>query len=65
MVADIEAEAGRTGVGVPYRFMNYADVKQDPVASYGEESRRHLRAVSKKVDPEGFFQKAVGGFKLS
>jgi hypothetical protein len=49
-----------------YIFTNYAYQKEDVFASYGEESLKKLKVVSKKYDPKAIFQKAVpGGFKLS
>jgi hypothetical protein len=50
---------------VPYRFMNYSYKSQEVIESYGPEAPEVLKAVSKRYDPEGFFQKNVpGGFKL-
>ncbi|KAH7088172.1 hypothetical protein FB567DRAFT_620472 [Paraphoma chrysanthemicola] len=62
----IQRAAREMGQGHMYVYMNYAFPRQDPVASYGDEVRRELQAVSEKYDPMGFFQRAVsGGFKLS
>jgi hypothetical protein len=62
--AIVEA-AKETGKGSPYIYMNYAYTDQDPVSSYGVEAKRMLQEVSKKYDPDGYFQKAIpGGFKL-
>ncbi|KAF2727877.1 FAD-binding domain-containing protein [Polyplosphaeria fusca] len=48
-----------------FRYMNYANPDQDPIASYGEDNVRYLSAVSRRYDPEGVFQSQVpGGFKL-
>ncbi|KAI0887005.1 FAD-binding domain-containing protein [Annulohypoxylon maeteangense] len=61
----IKSEAASREQLVPYVYMNYAFDNQDPVGSYGEDSKRLLMAVSKKYDPEGLFQKGCpGGFKL-
>ena len=50
----------------PWRYMNYSDVNQDPLSSYGNEAVLILRDVARKYDPEGVFQDRVkGGFKLS
>lgn len=39
---------------------------QDPLASYGPESVKKMKAAAKKYDPFGVFQKLVpGGFKIS
>lgn len=49
----------------PWVYYNYADVTQDFIASSGEASFNHLKAVSSRVDPKGFFQKIQpGGLKL-
>ncbi len=48
-----------------YLYLNYALQQQDPIAGYGADNQAFLRAVSKKYDPRGIFQKLVpGGFKL-
>jgi hypothetical protein len=57
--------AADIGVAHRYRFMNYAYKDTPVIAGYGDESVKNMWAVSKKYDPEGFFQKRVpGGFKL-
>ncbi|KAI1653887.1 FAD-binding domain-containing protein [Daldinia decipiens] len=62
----IDKEAQSRSVSAAYRYLNYAFTHQDPISSYGPESKAHLQAVSAKYDPEGFFQIAgVGPFKLS
>lgn len=62
----IDREAQRKSVSVPYRYLNYASPHQDPISSYGPDSKAHLQAVSAKYDPQGFFQTAgAGPFKLS
>jgi hypothetical protein len=62
----IEAEAERKNVAASYRYLNYAYTHQDPINSYGSESKARLQAVSAKYDPEGFFQAAgAGPFKLT
>jgi len=61
----IQKMAEKKGTAVPYTFMNYSDTFQDPIASYGEENKKKLQAVSGKYDPDGVFQKGVpGGWKL-
>ncbi|RAK98439.1 FAD-binding domain-containing protein [Aspergillus ibericus CBS 121593] len=53
------------GLLIPFKYLNYADVSQDPFGSYGEENRERLREVSRRYDPLGVFQWGVpGGFKL-
>ena len=50
---------------IEFIYSNYALPSQDPIASYGEESRKFLRIVSNKYDPHQVFQRLVpGGFKL-
>lgn len=53
------------GLYIPFQYLNYADITQDPIGSYGEDIKKRLQEVSLKYDPEGLFQKAVpGGFKV-
>jgi hypothetical protein len=50
---------------LPFKYLNYADVSQDPFSSYGKRNKAHLEAVSERYDPKKVFQKGVpGGFKL-
>jgi hypothetical protein len=49
-----------------WRYLNYADKSQDPLASYGEGNLTLLRDVAGRYDPEAVFQKLCpGGFKIS
>lgn len=49
-----------------YLYMNYANPEQDVIGSYGKQNVDHLKRVSKKYDPEGFFQYRVpGGWKVN
>jgi hypothetical protein len=49
----------------PYLYMNYASTVQNPVAGYGAASQARLKAISKKFDPTGVFEKLQPGyFKL-
>lgn len=60
-----EKVAKDLGLYNKYLYLNYAAPWQDPIAGYGDANKASLRAVSKKYDPEGVFQKQVpGGFKL-
>lgn len=62
---DIESLAKETDDFVEWKFLNYADVTQEVIGGYGEENVAKLREVSKRVDPEGFFQTTQpGGFKV-
>jgi hypothetical protein len=65
LFTSIEALASQTGDLNPWIYVNYADVTQDVIASYGAANVQKLNAVGARVDPRGFFQKAQpGGFKL-
>lgn len=48
-----------------YKYVNYSAGYQNPIIGYGDEMKMSLQKVSKKYDPEGFFQIGVpGGFKI-
>ncbi len=65
ILGKIETRAKQMGVFNRYKYLNYAQERQDPISGYGEESVAMLRRVSEKYDPHGLFQKrCVGGFKL-
>ncbi|KAI0164073.1 FAD-binding domain-containing protein [Xylariaceae sp. FL1272] len=62
---EIEQDAEKRGQRVPYVYLNYSEVFQDPFKSYGESNKTFLQEVSRKYDPEGVFQRLVpGGSKL-
>ena len=66
LIRKIEAAAARRGKAARYRFTNYAYRNQRVFEGYGSRSVAAMQAVSRKYDPNGFFQKLVpGGFKLS
>lgn len=66
LIRNIEAAALRKGKAARYRFTNYAYKDQRPLEGYGRQSLALLQAVSRKYDPNAFFQRLVpGGFKLS
>lgn len=47
-------------------YLNYADVTQDPIGSYGSENVQLIRDVAARYDPLGVFQTRIpGGFKVS
>ncbi|KAI9752016.1 MAG: hypothetical protein M4579_005789 [Chaenotheca gracillima] len=53
------------GLYVPFKYMNYADISQDVIGSYGAAAKASLQATSRRHDPQGVFQKQIsGGFKL-
>ena len=63
--AQIVDAAKTEGLFDQWVYLNYADGSQDPIGSYGAESKARLQAVSKKYDREQVFQRNVpGGFKL-
>lgn len=62
---DCVALAQQRGLAHRHIFPNYAWPTDDVMNGYGEERLAVLRDVSRKWDPEGFFQtQFVGGFKL-
>ncbi|KAK0112796.1 hypothetical protein ONS95_014528 [Cadophora gregata] len=64
--AAADALAASKGQLNSYKYLNYAYKTQDPIKGYGAANVAKLRAVSKKYDPAGVFQKLVpGGFKLA
>ena len=65
LIEQIDQATSAAGAFHRFKYLNYAAPFQDPITSYGPASNAQLRAVSKKYDPEGFFQIGVpGGFKL-
>jgi hypothetical protein len=66
LVNRIREYARIIGADNPYLYLDYADVTQDPLASYGPENVEKMKAAAEKYDPSGIFQKLVpGGFKIS
>lgn len=64
-IEEIDAFAAKRGTGHRYRFINYAGEWQNVMESYGEANLAFLREVSRRVDPDGLFQRGCkGGFKL-
>lgn len=62
---DIDDYATELGINWNWQYLNYANIKQQPIATYGEENVEKLRKASKKYDPNGVFQKLRGsGHKL-
>ena len=65
LINQIDQASRSRGLFHRFKYLNYADADQDPIAGYGPEVRARLRTVSGKYDPLGFFQRAMpGGFKL-
>lgn len=51
---------------VNFRYLNYSDISQDPLRTYGESNVKQMQKVAIKYDPTGIFQRRVpGGFKIS
>ncbi|KAK6602235.1 FAD binding domain-containing protein [Botrytis cinerea] len=64
-VEEINAATDDLGVTNPFVYLNYVGKTQNPLAGYGEKNTEKMRALSKKYDPRGTFQKLVkGGFKI-
>ncbi len=65
LFGNIKQVAVSKGLFNKFEYLNYAASFQDPIAGFGPEIQKQLRAVSRKYDPTGFFQTTVpGGFKL-
>ncbi|KFX86128.1 hypothetical protein V490_09212, partial [Pseudogymnoascus sp. VKM F-3557] len=61
----LESCAESKGLLLKFQYLNYAAAYQTPLETYGEDNLGFMRAVSRKYDPKGVFQKRVpGGFKL-
>ncbi|UKZ56943.1 hypothetical protein TrVGV298_010790 [Trichoderma virens] len=53
------------GYLLDFIYLNYADISQNVLSTWGKTSLTKLQAVSKKYDPKGVFQKkSPGGYKL-
>ena len=53
------------GYLIDFIYLNYADISQPVLQSWGSENIDKLQAASKKYDPRGVFQTQVpGGFKI-
>lgn len=64
MMARQQAVVRSAGLSAPYVYLNYADVSQDPIRTYGEDNVRRLWAASRNYDPQGLLQTRVQGYKL-
>lgn len=70
MIEEAKDLAKQKGIWDEYLYLNYASRfgshrTQNVMQSYGSKNLDAMRAVSKRYDPTGLFQKAVpGGFKL-
>jgi hypothetical protein len=64
-VQGIDQTLEKEGVKDAHLYMNYASSWQDVLKGYGQENMAKMRAVARKYDEKGMFQRQVkGGFKL-
>lgn len=66
-VEGVKEFAGATveGGNLPWIYMNYADMSQDVLQSYGVENLDKIRKAAEKYDPERVFQELCpGGWKI-
>ncbi|KAI9674528.1 MAG: hypothetical protein M1817_001866 [Caeruleum heppii] len=61
----IENYTRSVGTDYEWRYLNYALDVQHPISTYGSENVELLRRAARKYDPQGVFQKLVGGHKLA
>ncbi|MCJ1286798.1 hypothetical protein MMC26_006144 [Xylographa opegraphella] len=64
IVSHQEAVLQRAGLLIGFKYLNYADVTQNPISTYGAKNVAGLWATSKKYDPNGLWQSRVPGYKL-
>ena len=65
LIEQINHATKAAGLFRAFKHLNYAADWQDPIGGYGEGIKADLQAVSRRYDPEGFFQRRVpGGFKV-
>ena len=66
MAAELEQYAELRKANTQWRYLNYVNPAQNPLASYGKENVKYLKKIAAKYDPHGVFQQRVtGGFKIS
>ncbi|KAM0133448.1 hypothetical protein ACHAP3_005974 [Botrytis cinerea] len=64
-IEEVDELSKSAGLFNRYKYVNYSAGYQNPIIGYGDEMKMSLQKVSKKYDPEGFFQIGVpGGFKI-
>jgi hypothetical protein len=62
---DLAEYADSLGLLWDWKYLNYADLTQDPIASFGDSAIEKMKTVSARYDPDGVFQTLRGsGFKL-
>lgn len=65
ITTESEQLANSRGLGSSYIYQNYAAKYQKVFDGYGKQNHDRLRAISRKYDPSGVFQKLQPGyFKL-
>ena len=66
VATEIQEFAKSKGGDVDLIYLNYADLTQDPLGSYGANNTQLIREMAAKYDPSGMFQERIpGGFKIS
>lgn len=64
--SELAAFAVSIGADNEFLYLDYADISQKPLESYGAENVVKIRAAAEKYDPHGVFQTMMpGGFKIS
>jgi hypothetical protein len=64
-IGKIEIAAEEENALHPYEYSNYASWWQEPPKTWGSKAIKDLAEVSRKYDPNGFFQKQVVRYKLA
>lgn len=63
---DLSTYAASVDAENPFIYLDYADISQRPLESYGVENVAKIQDAAAKYDPEGVFQHMMpGGFKIS
>ncbi|OBT75586.1 hypothetical protein VF21_05877 [Pseudogymnoascus sp. 05NY08] len=62
MVNRSDTAARAAGLGNAYLYQNYASAEQDVFGSYGATNLAKLKAIRKKYDPSGVWQKLQPGY---
>ncbi|KAF2177769.1 FAD binding domain-containing protein [Zopfia rhizophila CBS 207.26] len=62
---DLNRYASSLGINWNWIYLDYANLEQDPISTFGEENIGKMKKASAKYDPDGVFQKLRGsGFKI-
>jgi hypothetical protein len=64
LISTVEKETKAKGLYYDFYFLNDLGLEQDAFSSYKGGALSKFRAISKKYDPKGVFQRLVPGFKL-